>query len=35
LTPSSKWGAEVDARLFMQFDEDLRAIRDEVFLGKK
>ena len=28
-------GTEVDADLFMQYDDDLRAIRDEAFLADK
>ncbi len=30
-----KVGTEIDASLFMQYDEDLRAIRDTAFLGKR
>jgi ornithine cyclodeaminase/alanine dehydrogenase-like protein (mu-crystallin family) len=31
----TKRGTEVDSRFFMQYDDDLRAIRDTAFLGKK
>jgi hypothetical protein len=27
-------GTEVDSSFFMQYDDDLRAIRDNAFLGK-
>jgi hypothetical protein len=30
-----KVGTELDASLFMQYDEDLRAIRDTAFLGNR
>ena len=30
-----KRGTEVDSRFFMQYDDDLKAIRDTAFLGKK
>jgi hypothetical protein len=30
-----KRGTEVDSHFFMQYDEDLRAIRDTAFLGEK
>lgn len=30
-----KVGTEIDASLFMQYDDDLRAIRDTAFLGKR
>ena len=28
-------GTELDSRFFMQYDEDLRAIRDSAFLGER
>jgi len=31
----AKRGTEVDSRFFMQYDDNLRAIRDTAFLGKK
>ena len=30
-----KVGTEIDAGFFMQYDDDLRAIRDTAFLGKR
>lgn len=30
-----KVGTEIDSRFFMQYDDDLRAIRDTAFLGKR